>query len=124
LQQQTLDRQLPLALLPPEAAALPFDPFPDTLLVEEKIVSATPILSEPNTPIAGPTFDASTLPEKQREQFYRNLRALERCPSFFRYEGNGRGAKTFVSCDNSSHVQWHGYFLDCNCPCHWIWSHP
>ncbi len=52
LQQQTLDRQLPLALLPPEAAALPFDPFPDTLLVEEKIVSATPILSEPNTPIA------------------------------------------------------------------------
>src|SRR5260221_4083245 len=77
LQQQTIDRQLPLALLPPEAAALPFDPFPDTLVVEEKIVSATPILSEPNTPIAGPTFDASTLPEKQREQFYRNLRAVE-----------------------------------------------
>ena len=77
LQQLTLDRQLPLALLPPEAAALPFDPFPDTLLVEEKSVSAIPVSSLPNPPIAGPTFDASTLPEKQREQFYRNLRAVE-----------------------------------------------
>ncbi len=44
LHQQTLDRQLPLALLPPEAAALPFDPFPDTLLVEGKSVSTTPVL--------------------------------------------------------------------------------
>jgi transposase len=77
LHQQTLDRQLPLALLPPEAIALPFDPFPDTLLVEGKSVSTTPVQASPNTPIAGPTFDASTLPEKLREQFYRNLRAVE-----------------------------------------------
>jgi len=73
LQQQTLDRQLPLALLPSEAAALLFDPFADTLVVEGKSVSTIPVQAPPITPTGSPTFDASTLPEKQQEQFYRNL---------------------------------------------------
>ena len=77
LEQQTLDRKLPLALLPPDAAALPLDPLPDTLLPSTRSVSAPPVLPEVSVPIAGLTFDASTLPEKQREQFHRNLRAVE-----------------------------------------------
>jgi hypothetical protein len=55
----------------------PLPPLPDTLLVENPSVLTAPILPEPSSPVPGPTFDASTLPEKQREQFHRNLRAVE-----------------------------------------------
>jgi hypothetical protein len=50
--------------------------LPDTLepvpAAEEPAVSL-----ESGTPVPGSTFDASTLPEKQWEQFHRNLRAVE-----------------------------------------------
>lgn len=77
LERFTLDRKLPLGLLPPDAASLVPDPLPDTLealalVVEER--TAPPKLSDT---VPGPTFDASTLPEKQREHFHRNLRAVE-----------------------------------------------
>jgi len=76
LERFTLDRKLPLALLPPDAASLVLDPLPDTLepvpAAEEPAVSL-----ESGTPVPGPTFNASTLPEKQREHFHRNLRAVE-----------------------------------------------
>ncbi len=78
LERFTLDRKLPLGLLPPDATPLVPDPLPDTLealapVVEER--TAPPELSGAVPP--GPTFDASTLPEKQREHFHRNLRAVE-----------------------------------------------
>ena len=76
LEQHTLDRKLPLALLPPDAAALVPPPLPDTLLPEPVQEVAT-ISRDPGTPVPGPTFDASTLDEKQREHFHRNLRAVE-----------------------------------------------
>ena len=75
LEQFTLDRTLPLALLPPDAPPLVPAPLPDTLLPEPVQETAT-ISREPRGLIPGPTFDASTLPEPQREQFHRNLRAV------------------------------------------------
>jgi transposase len=77
LEQHTLDRNLPLALLPPDAAALQPPPLPDTLLANAPVVEAATALPERSAKVAGPTVDASALPEKQREQFHRNLRAVE-----------------------------------------------
>ena len=76
LEQFTLSRHLPLGLLPPDAPALVPSPLPDTLLPEPIQKMAT-ISSESPRLVPGPTFDASTLPEPQREQFHRNLRAVE-----------------------------------------------
>jgi transposase len=77
LEQYTLSRTLPLALLPPDAPVLVPSPLPDTLLPEPEATKAPTSLPLPSPLIAGPTFDASTLPEPQREQFHRNLRAVE-----------------------------------------------
>jgi hypothetical protein len=77
LEQYTLSRTLPLALLPPDAPVLVPSPLPDTLLPEPETTRAATLPSTPPTLIAGPTFDASTLPEPQRTQFHRNLRAVE-----------------------------------------------
>jgi transposase len=77
LDQHTLDRKLPLALLPPNAAALQPPPLPDTLLAPPSVVVEAPALPEPRAKVQGPTVDASALPEKQREQFYRNVHAVE-----------------------------------------------
>src|SRR3989441_2971726 len=76
LERFTLDRKLPLALLPPDAAPIVPSPLPDTLLPEPARDVAT-VSSEPARLVPGPTFDASRLPEPQREQFHRNLRAVE-----------------------------------------------
>jgi transposase len=76
LEQFTLSRTLPLALLPPDAPVLVPSPLPDTLLPEPVPEVAT-ISRTPPTLIPGPTFDASTLPSPQREQFHRSLRAVE-----------------------------------------------
>jgi transposase InsO family protein len=75
LEQFTLSRALPLALLPPDAPALQPSSLPDTLLPELVQEGATNSHA-PLALIPGPTFDASTLPEPQREQFHRNLRAV------------------------------------------------
>jgi hypothetical protein len=76
LERHTLDRQLPLALLSPEALPLVSAPLPDTLLPDPEVIEhAVPLAS--GTPVPGPTFDASTLPAQQREHFYRNWRAVE-----------------------------------------------
>jgi hypothetical protein len=76
LEQHTLDRQLPLALLPPDAPPLVPAPLPDTLLAEpDGMERPVPLASGP--PVPGPTFDASTLPTQQRDHFYRNWRAVE-----------------------------------------------
>jgi len=76
LEQFTLSRHLPLGLLPPDAPPLLPSPLPDTLLPQpEAIQPAVPLQTAPLIP--GPTFDASTLPEPVREQFHRNLRAVE-----------------------------------------------
>ena len=77
LERLTLDRKLPLALLPPDAAPLVPDPLPDTLLASASVVEVATAPPELGAPVPGPTFDASTLSEKQREQFHRNLRAVE-----------------------------------------------
>ena len=81
LERFTLDRKLPLALLPPDAAPIIPDPLPDTLLpepvAEEAKVSPEFCASLPQASVPGPTFDASILDEKQREHFSRNLRAVE-----------------------------------------------
>lgn len=76
LEQFTLSNLLPLALLPPDAAPILPAPLPDTL---EPVPArdVTVVSSEPPRLVLGPTFDASTLPEPQREQFHRNLRAVE-----------------------------------------------
>src|SRR6266700_618078 len=76
LEQFTLSRTLPLALLPPGDLPLVPSPLPDTLLPLPTQEVAT-ISRAPFGPTPGSTFDASTLPEKQREQFHRNLRAVE-----------------------------------------------
>ena len=77
LELYTLDRHLPVALLPPDAPVLVPSPLPDTLVPEPE-TTAVPTNSRASSPlIAGPTFDASTLPEPQRTQFHRNLRAVE-----------------------------------------------
>src|SRR6266702_1714887 len=75
LEQFSLDRTLPLALLPTDASPRVPDPLPDTLLPEPTQEVAT-IGGAPLGFIPGPTFDGSTLPEPQREQFHRNLRAV------------------------------------------------
>jgi hypothetical protein len=76
LEQFTLSRTLPLGLLPPNAPPLVPSPLPDTLLPEpESMQPAIPLQTSQFVP--GPTFDASTLPSPQREQFHRNLRAVE-----------------------------------------------
>jgi len=77
LEQFTLDHQLPLALLPPDAPPLVPSPLPDTLEPLRSTEEVTPISRDPSNSVPGPTFDASTLPEPQREQFHRNLRAVE-----------------------------------------------
>jgi hypothetical protein len=76
LEQFTLDRTLSLALLPPDAPPLVPDPLPDALLPEPAQEVAT-ISRDPSDLVPGSTFDASTLPSPQREQFHRNLRAVE-----------------------------------------------
>lgn len=77
LEQFTLSRALPLALLPPDAPVLVPSPLPDTLVPEPDPSSVAPVSRTLPALIPGPTFDASTLPEPQREQFHRNLRAVE-----------------------------------------------
>lgn len=77
LEQFTLDRLLPLGLLPPDAPAQVPSPLPDTLLPEPDTTRVATISRTPPTLIPGPTFDASRLSEPQREQFHRNLRAVE-----------------------------------------------
>ena len=77
LEQYTLSRTLPLALLPTDAPVLVPSPLPDTLLPESETTRVAAIERQPSTLIPGPTFDASTLPEPQRAQFHRNLRAVE-----------------------------------------------
>src|SRR6266704_2980938 len=69
LEQHTLDRTLPLALLPPDAPAIEPPPLPETLeaLLPEQHIEAT-VVPGWNGKVAGPTVDASALPEKQREQ--------------------------------------------------------
>lgn len=77
LEQFTLSRTLPLALLPPDAPPLVPGPLPDTLLPEPDAQPKAPVSHAPFALVPGPTFDASRLPEPQREQFHRNLRAVE-----------------------------------------------
>src|SRR6266487_4006194 len=76
LEQFTLSRTLPLALLHPSAPPLVPDPLPDTLRPELDTQPKTSISREMTALVPGPTFDASTLPEPQRELFHRNLRAV------------------------------------------------
>jgi hypothetical protein len=76
LEQHTLDRKLPLALLSPDAAPLAPPPLPDTLLPDPVVVEDVTSQAA-GAPVPGPTFDASTLDAKQREHFHRNLRAVE-----------------------------------------------
>src|SRR5229473_7849954 len=76
LEQFTLDRTLPLALLPPDAPPILPKALPDTLL-PEPIQEVATISSDSPRLVPGPTFDASRLAEPQREQFHRNLRAVE-----------------------------------------------
>src|SRR5262249_48382608 len=72
LERHTLNRTLPLAILPPAAAALQPLPLPDTLLLEpEGMARAVPLAS--GTPGLCPTVDASALPAQLREPFHRNL---------------------------------------------------
>jgi len=77
LEQFTLDRRLPLGLLPPGATSLVPGPLPDTLEALAPVLEQRTVSSELSGAIPGTTFDASILPEKQREQFHRNLRAVE-----------------------------------------------
>src|SRR5256886_1811729 len=77
LEQFTLSRTLPLALLPPDASPLVPDPLPDTLLPEPDTQPLATISSESPQLVPGPSFDASALPSPQRELFHRNLRAVE-----------------------------------------------
>ena len=74
--QCTLERTLPLALLPPEAPPLVPAPLPDTLLPPPDGQPVAPIAPAPSALVPGPTFDASTLPAAQREPFHRQLRAV------------------------------------------------
>src|SRR5262249_15992408 len=50
---------------------------PDTLLPEPDIQPMAGVSRVPVALVPGPTFDASRLAEPQREQFHRNLRAVE-----------------------------------------------
>ena len=77
LEQFTLSRTLPLALLPPDAPPLVPDPLPDTLLPDPDTQPEAPVSRALSVLVPGPTFDASRLPEQEREHFHRNLRAVE-----------------------------------------------
>jgi hypothetical protein len=77
LEQFTLDRTLPLALLPPDASPVVPAPLPDTLLPAPDAAPTAAISYAPSGLLPGATFDASTLPAPHREQFHRNLRAVE-----------------------------------------------
>jgi len=77
LEQFTLSNLLPLALLPPDAPALVPSPLPDSLEPLGSAEKVPPSARDPSNSVPGPTFDASTLPGHQREQFHRNLRAVE-----------------------------------------------
>jgi len=77
LEQFTLSRTLPLALLHPSAPVLVPSSLPDTLLPEPDTMRVATVSSESPQLVPGPTFDASMLPSPQREQFHRNLRAVE-----------------------------------------------
>ncbi len=78
LEQFTLDRTLPLALLPSAAPPLGPAPLPDTLLPAPEAAPSAAIARGPSGLLPGATLDASTLPAPQREHFHRNLRAVER----------------------------------------------
>jgi transposase len=85
LEQFTLDRRLPLTLRPPEAPVIVPPLLPEILLPEptrQDVPSFSLALTSSFAPASptlmkGPTIDASALPEKQRAQFLRNLRAVE-----------------------------------------------
>jgi transposase len=77
LEQHTLDRTLPLASLPPDALALVPPSLPETLEALSPELRQTTGVPRWNGKVAGPTVDASALPEQQRAQFHRNLRAVE-----------------------------------------------
>src|SRR6266496_2706151 len=77
LELYTLSRTLPVALLPPDAPVLVPSPLPDTLLPEPETTKVLTSSYAQSPLISGPTFDASTLPEPQREPFHRNLRAVK-----------------------------------------------
>src|SRR3989454_227821 len=77
LEQFTLDRTLPLALLPSAAPPLVPAPLPDTLLPAPEAAPSASIARGPSGLLPGATLDASTLPAPQREHFHRNLRAVE-----------------------------------------------
>jgi hypothetical protein len=77
LEQFTLSRSLPLALRPPDAPVLVPSPLPDTLEPPPNMQPMTIISRDPSPIVPGPTFDASRLDSPQREQFHRNLRAVE-----------------------------------------------
>ena len=76
LEQHTLDRRLPLARLSPDVSPIFPVPLPTTLLPEPE--GALPVISLASSrSLPSSTFDASMLDETRREQFYRNLRAVE-----------------------------------------------
>src|SRR5437588_2050917 len=77
LEQFTLSRTLPLALLSPDAPVVVPSPLPDTLLPEPVIQPTAPASRVPVALVPGPTFDASRLAEPVLQQFHRNLRAVE-----------------------------------------------
>jgi hypothetical protein len=77
LERHTLDRTLPLARLSPDAVPLTPPPLPDTLAALAPAVETATAVPEPRAKVQRPTVDASALPAKQREQFHRNLRAVE-----------------------------------------------
>src|SRR5512145_1953254 len=74
LEQFTLDRTLPLALLPPDAPPLVPAPLPDTLLPAPDAVPSAAIARGPSGLLPGATLDASTLPAPQREHFHQKRR--------------------------------------------------
>jgi hypothetical protein len=67
LERHTLDRILPLVLLPPDAAPLVPRPLPDTLLLDPVAVEPPAVSPSSGTKEAFPTIDASALPEPLRE---------------------------------------------------------
>ena len=52
-------------------------PLPDTLLPAPDAAPSATISRDPSGLLPGATLDASTLPSPGREQFHRNLRAVE-----------------------------------------------
>jgi transposase len=76
LEQCTLDRTLPLALLPPDAPPISPKALPDTLL-PELVQEVAPISSDSPRLVPGPTFAASRLAEPPRAHFHRSLGAVE-----------------------------------------------